>query len=272
MYASPPDLIQYTANQLTLPQLGKDDMMQTGPENPNPTLITSHRTLIQRYITLCHQVVDQILSGLETQLGLPPSTLIDLHNLAAESGDHVRFLKCPSQPAQDRQTAVGEHTDFGSITVLFNRLAGLRVVEPGVHNDWDNWPWVPPRSDHAIINLGDAMVKLTNGLFRSNVHRVDPPPSEQASAPRFSLVYFSRPRDDVLLKRVSGSELIPKLPEGVVEEDICSKDWVLRRAMGKRVGNFQGEEHWDRMQGTEATSKMPGAVPSLPVQPRMQAV
>lgn len=145
-----------------------------GPQNPNPNLITSHRKLIQQYIRLCHRVVEIILCGLEKQLGLLPATLIDLHKLSAESGDHVRFLKCPSQPANDRQTAVGEHTDFGSITVLFNRLAGLRVVEPGVHNEWENWPWVPPRSDHAIINLGDAMVKLTNGLFRSNVHRVDP--------------------------------------------------------------------------------------------------
>ena len=40
-----------------------------------------------------------------------------------------------------------------------------------------------------------------------------------------------------------------------VEEDITSKDWVLRRAMGKRVGNFQGGDHWDQMQGTEAIMK-----------------
>lgn len=93
-------------------------------------------------------------------------------------------------------------------------------MEPGVDNAWDDWPWVPPKSNHAIINLGDAMVKLTNGLFRSNVHRVDPPPSEQASATRFSLVYFSRPTDHVLLKRVQGSELIPPLAEGVVRSPL----------------------------------------------------
>ncbi len=212
---------------------------------------------------------DDILSALEKQLGLQRGALIDLHDLSTQSGDHVRFLKCPSQKKEDRQTAVGsvlpcslsplshpstthflytlflllqffllllnedgqksrsslavqvgEHTDFGSITVLFNRLAGLRIVEPGVNNAWEDWPWVPPKSNHAIINLGDAMVKLTNGLFRSNVHRVDPPPSEQASAARFSLVYFSRPMDDVLLKRVQGSELIPPLAEGMVRSPL----------------------------------------------------
>ena len=102
------------------------------------------------------------------------------------------------------------------------------------------------------------MVKMTGGLFRSNVHRVDPPPSAQASHTRYSLVYFSRPRDNVILKRIEGSDMIPKLPPGMIEEEINAKDWILRRAMGKRVGNFQGEEHWDRMQGTEAYSKKYG--------------
>lgn len=81
--------------------------MQTGPENPNPALITSHRSLIQQYIRLSHRVCDDILSALEKQLGLQRGALIDLHNLSAQSGDHVRFLKCPSQEKEDRQTAVG---------------------------------------------------------------------------------------------------------------------------------------------------------------------
>ena len=33
---------------------------------------------------------------------------------------------------------------------------------------------------HAIVNLGDAMVNFTNGLLRSNIHRVVSPPGEQA--------------------------------------------------------------------------------------------
>ena len=65
--------------------------------------------------------------------------------------------------------------------------------------------------------------------------------------------------------------MIPKVGPEEVEEEITAKDWVLRRAMGKRVGNFRGEEHWDRMQGTEAYSKKYGkdinltASPAVPV-------
>jgi len=236
--------------------------MQTGTQWPNPPLITDNRTLIQGYIKSCHGIAMTILRALERGLNLPRGALADLHDLTAESGDHVRFLKVPPQPDEGRQTAVGEHTDFGSITVLFNRLSGLRVVEPGQNNPWDEWPWVRPLAGHAIINLGDALVKFTNGLLRSNVHRVDPPMGLQKVAQRYSLVYFSRPRDDVLLKRVNGSDAIPPLAFDEVEEEITSKDWVARRAMGKRTFNFKGTEHWDQMQGTEQRSKLKPLVPT----------
>lgn len=52
--------------------------------------------------------------------------------------------------------------------------------------------------------MGDAMVKFTAGILRSNVHRVVPPLGEQANLTRNSLVYFSRPEDSVVLKQLRG--------------------------------------------------------------------
>jgi isopenicillin N synthase-like dioxygenase len=113
-----------------------------------------------------------------------------MHRIDGRSGDQIRFVKAPPQPKDDRRTALGEHTDFGSVTVLFNRLGGLQVLPPGRDAQWC---YVKPLDGHAIINLGDAMVKFTNGLLRSNIHRVSAPPGEQADYNRFSLVYFNRP-------------------------------------------------------------------------------
>jgi len=251
-----------TKDKMEAWNLGKDDIMQTGTQWPNPPLITNNRGLIQEYIKCSHGIAMTILRALEREACLPSGTLVDLHDLTAVSGDHVRFLKVPPQPDDGRQAAVGEHTDFGSLTVLFNRLSGLRVVEPGQNNPWDEWPWVRPLPGHAIINLGDALVKFTNGLFRSNVHRVDAPVGLQKHVQRYSLVYFSRPRDDVMLKRVDGSDVIPPLAPGEIEEEITSKDWVARRAMGKRTFNFKGTQHWDQMQGTEQHSKLKPLVPT----------
>ena len=167
------------------------------------------------------------------------------------SGDQIRFIKAPPQPADDQRTSLGEHTDFGSITLLFNRIGGLQVLPPGRDAQWC---YVRPIAGHAIVNLGDAMVKFTNGLLRSNIHRVVSPPGRQAAVTRFSLVYFSRPNDEVLLKRLEGSGIIPELAEGGTEEDIKSKDWILRRAVGKRVGVFRGSEDYEKAAGTERQS------------------
>jgi isopenicillin N synthase-like dioxygenase len=141
---------------------------------------------------------------------------------------------------------LGEHTDFGSLSLLFNRLGGLQVLPPGQ----EDWHYVRPMKRHAIVNLGDAMVKFTNGLLRSNIHRVVSPPGPQAYIPRVSIVYFMRPEDSAILKRLEGSQLIPALAEGQVEESVCAKDWLHRRVVMRMKGFFSPEK-WDQTLGTE---------------------
>lgn len=81
------------------------------------------------------------------------------------------------------------------------------------------------------------------------MHRVVNPPGEQGDQVRYSLVYFNRPEDDVILKVLDGSELIeekrkePGFEEG---DEINAKQWILNRAMGRRVGG-----DWKKGQGTD---------------------
>ncbi len=66
----------------------------------------------------------------------------------------------------------------------------------------EEWVYVRPIPRSAVVNLGDALVMFTAGLLRSNVHRVVPPLPPQDNLDRYSLVYFSRPEDSVVLKRL----------------------------------------------------------------------
>jgi isopenicillin N synthase-like dioxygenase len=92
------------------------------------------------------------------------------------------------------------------------------------------------------------MVKFTNGLLRSNIHRVVAPPGEQAKETRYSLVYFARPEDEVLLKRLQGSDVIPELNEGEQEEEMSSKEWIKLQAMRlRKVDGGMSEEKRMRM-------------------------
>jgi isopenicillin N synthase-like dioxygenase len=218
---------------------------------PAPEVLHQSRDLTQSFMRGSHAIVSLILKILNDKLSLPEGTLPNLHRLNAVSGDQVRFIKAPPQPVDDRRTALGQHTDFGSVTVLFNRLGGLQVLPPGADAEW---VYVRPLPGYAIVNLGDAMVKFTNGLFRSNIHRVVAPPGIQGDSTRYSLVYFARPEDDVLLRRLEGSDLIPSLDEDQVEEEINSKDWIIRRALGRRV-DLDRDIDFENAAGTEQMSR-----------------
>lgn len=218
---------------------------------PAPDILHQSRDLTQSFMRGSHGIVSRILKILNDKLSLPEGTLPNLHRIDAVSGDQVRFIKAPAQPVDDRRTALGEHTDFGSVTVLFNRLGGLQVLPPGADAEW---VYVRPLPGYAIVNLGDAMVKFTNGLFRSNIHRVAAPPGIQGDSTRYSLVYFARPEDNVLLRRLDGSDLIPSLDKDQVEEEINSKDWIIRRALGHRV-DLDRDIDFEKAAGTEEMSR-----------------
>ncbi|KAJ5159902.1 uncharacterized protein N7482_006906 [Penicillium canariense] len=231
--------------------ISKDDIMGVSEPLPAPEVLHQSRKQTESFMKGSHAIVELILKILNDKLSLPEGTLSNLHRLKAVSGDQVRFIKAPPQPADDRRTALGQHTDFGSVTVLFNRLGGLQVLPPGAEAEW---VYVRPLPGHAIINLGDAMVKFTNGLFRSNIHRVAAPPGIQGDSTRYSLVYFARPEDNVMLRRLEGSDLIPPIEEDQVEEAINSKDWIIRRALGRRVDLVKNVDY-DKSAGTEQMSR-----------------
>ncbi|KAI5262490.1 Clavaminate synthase-like protein [Aureobasidium subglaciale] len=227
--------------------VSKDDILGLSEPLPAPEVLNPHRDLLRSFIQNSHAVVTMLLGLLNTRLSLPQDKLPSLHKLDSVSGDQVRWVHAPPQPMDDQRTALGQHTDFGSVTILFNRLGGLQVLPPNS----EEWCYVKPLRGHAVINLGDAMVKFTAGILRSNTHRVVNPPGEQAEHTRMSLVYFARPADEVLLKVLDGSRLIDgkrqQHPNHGDDEEITSKDWILRRALGRREGG-----NWAKAGGTES--------------------
>lgn len=66
---------------------------------------------------------------------------------------------------------MGEHTDFGIVTVLWaDQVAGLQVL--GTDSRWHD---VAPIDGALLINLGDLTARITNDRWMSTLHRVKPP-------------------------------------------------------------------------------------------------
>ncbi|KAK7294144.1 hypothetical protein RJT34_17027 [Clitoria ternatea] len=121
----------------------------------------------------------------------------------------------PSCPDPDRAMGLAPHTDSTLITILYqNNVSGLQVLREG-----EGWVTVPPLSDGLLVNVGDLFHILSNGLYRSVLHRVlvnrnrqrlsvaylYGPPQNDKISPHVKLVGPTRP---ALYRPVSWSEYL----------------------------------------------------------------
>jgi isopenicillin N synthase-like dioxygenase len=217
--------------------VSQDDMLGNTAPGPNPDPIERNREAIKSYILKANDISVRILNQLDEHLQLPRGSMAKLQRLGGQSGSALRMLRYPPQPEGDRRTAFLGHTDIGTVTVLFNVLGGLQILPPGLEAKEENWQYVRPEPNCAIINLGDAMVEWSGGILRSNLHRVFFAPGAQAEHERYSLAYAIRPEGVVSMKRlaIEGS-LIPEAEEGEESLDCSASEWLARKGASIRAG------------------------------------
>ena len=212
----------------------KDDFVGNFDPLPCHALVTENWDTLCDYVYSCRAAIDLMITHLEKHLQLPKGALAELHRIHERSGDHVRFNQAAVQPFTEEKAKQGEHTDFGTLTILMNWLGGLQIRLP----DTEEWVYVKPVPGSAVVNLGDALVKFTAGILRSNIHRVVPAPPPQDGMTRNSLVYFSRPEDSVVLRRLKGG-LVDQQPRTETQEpEMTAQEWTLRRSVGDLKGVY----------------------------------
>jgi len=209
-------------------------------------------TVVQPFVKKSVEVNDTLLQIFNDRLGLPPDALKKRHTLAEHSGSETRVIKKAPSAHAPLKVALGAHTDFGSLSFLHNRLGGLQVLVPGS----EDWQYIKPLPGHAICNIGDALALFSGGILRSNMHRVVAPPGAQSQFERWSLVYFTRPGNDIQLRAlVEDSQVIADAvaatPDKNFETGSTSLDWFSRRIKNQRLKNRTGPETWMNSRGTE---------------------
>ncbi|KAH8779925.1 hypothetical protein F5883DRAFT_406741, partial [Diaporthe sp. PMI_573] len=211
----------------------------------NTTL--SLRNQISSFITSSHHVLTTILDKLSVSLQISPvENLASLHQFDGNSGDHLRFVKYSpelSTPPRDPHVMLVPHTDFGTLTLLYSKQSGLEIQNPqtGI------WEFVDPRHQPLVI-VGDALVKFTNGRLRSCIHRVSLPQIEVLKGEqKYSLGYFLRPEDAVLLRPLTSPLIPPTSPTNIA---IRSDEWVKHRVKASMITTYSETQDWEQMKGT----------------------
>jgi isopenicillin N synthase-like dioxygenase len=105
-----------------------------------------------------------------------------------------RIFNYPSATAADAR-GVGEHTDYGLLTLLYQDEVGGLQVKHGA--GWIDVPFVP---GSFVVNVGDMLERLTSGRYTSALHRV----INVSGSPRISMPFFFDPRFDAELHAIPG--------------------------------------------------------------------
>ena len=118
-------------------------------------------------------------------VGLGRSADFFATGLTADPTPLFRVFRYPPHPTGDSTTwGVGEHTDYGLLTMLAtDGTPGLEVKSHG------EWLAAPADADLVICNLGDMLDRLTGGRYRSTPHRV----RNHHGNDRYSLPFFLDP-------------------------------------------------------------------------------
>lgn len=209
----------------------------------HPPVVANHlpdlRGLFEGLSSAAHVILSSLSDSLSLSAG---QRLEDFQGLKRPSPDILRVLKYHANSNTDvvPQTP---HTDLGSLTFVFSTTPGLQVLPPGVQQkpgaySESDWLYVEPRPGHAIVNIGDCITLMTNGILRSALHRVGPV-TGCAMPERYSMAYLMRPEDQTVLRALD-SPLIPK--SGIEHDAVTSGAWIRKKFKALRgqkdAGNF----------------------------------
>lgn len=114
----------------------------------------------------------------------------------------MRLLHYPAQPEPTGEhIRAAAHEDINTITLL------LGAEEAGLELKTKDGRWIPvsPKPGELVINIGDMLQRLTNGVLRSTSHRVVNPAPDRASHARYSMPYFLHFRPDFVIEALPGT-------------------------------------------------------------------
>jgi isopenicillin N synthase-like dioxygenase len=182
------------------------------PDELWPTEVNIRKTALET-IDIADDLTLRILAKFDTILDTG-TTLVDAHQ---DPYNTTRVIHYPAYtgPLEDKQMRIGEHSDYGTITLLWqiNDVPGLEVQDLG-----GAWHPVPYAEDGVVVNIGDLLQRWTNDYFVSTKHRVVNTHIDQT---RYSMPHFVDPTPGTIVQNLRN--------EPAKYDPIESKEYLMWR-------------------------------------------
>ncbi|MEH1853411.1 MAG: 2-oxoglutarate and iron-dependent oxygenase domain-containing protein [Nostoc sp.] len=165
-----------------------------------PANIPQFAETVLEYMEAMTNLGHTLMTGIALSLGLEASYFADRYT--SEPLVLFRIFNYPPNlsPSDGEPIwGVGEHTDYGVLTILKQDNSGGLQVKSKSH-----WVAAPPVPGSFVCNIGDMLEKMTAGLYRSTPHRVQ----NQSGNHRLSFPFFFDPNFDVQVKSIELDHIV----------------------------------------------------------------
>ncbi|KAF7840581.1 1-aminocyclopropane-1-carboxylate oxidase [Senna tora] len=149
------------------------------------------RKAMKEFAGELEKLAEELLDLLCENLGLEKGYLKKVFYGSKGPNFGTKVSNYPPCPKPDLIKGLRAHTDAGGIILLFqdDKVSGLQLLKDG------HWIDVPPMRHSIVINLGDQLEVITNGKYKSVMHRV----IAQTDGTRMSLASFYNPGNDAII-------------------------------------------------------------------------
>ncbi|GJE84568.1 clavaminate synthase-like protein [Phanerochaete sordida] len=185
------------------------------------------RATMLDFAATCHALHVHVMRAVALGLGLEERFFdgrVDqrCHNLRLLSYPPIRtdLLR------KEGQARAGAHSDYGTLTLLFqDSVGGLEVQNPHTKE----YQPAPPIPGSIVINAGDLLARWSNDVLRSTLHRVVAPPAKKVSETegitphRQSIAFFCNPNFDAVIECLPNCGSQPKYEPVTTEEYIVGR-------------------------------------------------
>ena len=103
----------------------------------------------------------------------------------------------PTAPPEPGQLRAGVHSDYGFVTILLSQASAGGLQAQSRAGEWID---VPALAGAYVVNIADALMRMTNDHWVSTPHRVVNPPAGASNTRRQSIPYFHNPDPDALVR------------------------------------------------------------------------
>ncbi|KAI4307020.1 hypothetical protein L6164_030255 [Bauhinia variegata] len=189
------------------------------PSNP-----PSFKEIVRNYCIQVRELGFRIEEYISESLGLEKD---HIKNVLGQQGQHMAVNFYPPCPEPELTYGLPGHTDPNALTILLQDLqvSGLQALKDG------KWVAINPQPNAFVINLGDQLQALSNGIYKSVWHRA----VVNTDNPRLSVASFLCPEDHALIS-----------PAKPLTQDGCAaiyRDFTYAEYYSKFWGRNLDQEH-----------------------------